>query len=113
MAVVGAMLALWKAGPENARAGKLPRLVPAAAFLVTSWFVLEPLARSSPTVVLLAAIGSLVLAIQLLRSLPPLTTKRTFVLLALLLFWAFTLSHPSGLGSPAVTEAPFSAEEEE
>jgi NADH:ubiquinone oxidoreductase subunit 4 (subunit M) len=112
MAVVGSMLAFWKADPESGRSGKLARLVPVGTFLVTAWVVLEPLGGGAPVVVGLAAIGSLVLAIRLLRSLPPLTGKRTVLLLGLLAFWAFTLFHPSPLVSPMDTEPPVSAEEE-
>jgi hypothetical protein len=113
MAVVGSMLAVWKAdSPEGGPAGRLARLLPIGTFAWTAWLVLEPLAAASPPIVLVAAAGSLAIAMQLLRSLPPLAAKRTLLLLGLLAYWAFTLFRPSALVSPKDTEPPVSTEEE-
>ncbi len=110
LAVTLSALTLWTAKTENARGPALTSAIAVAMVLPPSWLILRQHWGDAPVLIAISGLGLVLSVIHLLRSLPPLSFRRSLLLLPLVAFWAFTLLTPSRF-LPAGSTAP-SLEEE-
>ena len=111
LALALSMLALWKPDSEDARGPAFTSGIAVAMFLPTSWFVLREQWTTAPASTALAGLGLVLMMFRLVRTLPPLSRRRSVLLLPLVGFWVLSLLAPSRF-LPADTKSPETAEEE-
>jgi NADH-quinone oxidoreductase subunit M len=111
LALALSTLALWKPDSEDARGPAFTSGIAVAMFLPTSWFVLREQWTTAPASTALAGLGLALMMLRLVRTLPPLSRRRSVLLLPLLGFWILSLLAPSRF-LPADTKSPATAEEE-
>jgi NADH-quinone oxidoreductase subunit M len=102
-------ITLWKADDEDARGPALSGVVAALLFFLPFWVVLREQWSSSPAVAGLAGLGSILMAFHLVRTLPPLSPRRSLLLLPLVAgIWALWFAAPSRFvasgAAPAIEE---------
>lgn len=110
LAVTLSALTLWTDETEDARRPALTSALAVAMTLPPSWLILRQHWGDSPVLIALSGLGLVLSMIHLMRSLPPLSWKRSLLLLPLVAFWAFTFLAPSRF-LPAGSNVP-SLEEE-
>lgn len=111
MALALSVLTLWKAESEDARGPAFTGGIATLLFLLPFWVVLRERWNSTPAVATLAGLGLILMAIRLVRTLPPLSPRRSLLLWPLLVFWILLLASPSRF-TPADSTAPAAEEEE-
>ena len=111
LALALSTLALWKADSEGARGPAFTSGIAVGMFLPPSWFVLRELWSTAPALTALAGLGLVLSMFHLVRTLPPLSPRRSLLLVPLVGFWIFSLTAPSRF-IPADSKAPPTVEEE-
>jgi len=111
LALALSAITLWKADSEDARGPAFTGGIAALLFLLPFWVVLRERWNSTPAVAALAGLGLILMAFRLVRTLPPLSPRRSLLLWPLLGFWILLLAAPSRF-APADSTAPATEEEE-
>jgi NADH:ubiquinone oxidoreductase subunit 4 (subunit M) len=109
LALALSTLALWKADSDDARGPAFTSGIALAMFLPASWFILREHWSAAPALTALAGLGLVLSMFRLVRALPPLSRRRSVLLLPLLGFWILSLLAPSRF-LPADTKSPATAE---
>jgi NADH:ubiquinone oxidoreductase subunit 4 (subunit M) len=104
-------LSLWKADSQNARGPAPGSVLAVLMFLPASWIVLRELWTTFPVLAALAGLGLLLMVSHVVRTLPPLSPRRSVLLLPILGFWILSLLSPFRF-LPEDTKAPATTEEE-
>jgi len=111
LALASSTLALWRASSEDARGPAFGSVIAVAMFLPASWLVLREQWSTAPALTALAGLGLVLSIFRLVRVLPPLSRRRSVLLLPLVGFWVLSLLAPARF-IPADAKAPAAAEEE-
>ena len=104
-------LALWKADSDEARGPAFTGGIAAAFVLPAWWVVLREQWSRTPAVAALAGLGLILMAIRLVKELPPLSPRRRLLLLPLVGLWILLLASPSRF-VPADSKTTATEEEE-
>ncbi len=111
MALALSAITLWKRDSEDARGAAFTSGIAALLFLLPFWVVLRERWDSTPALAALAGLGLILMAFRLVRTLPPLSPRRSLLLWPLLGFWILLLAGPSRF-APADSTPPAPVEEE-